>query len=233
MIPVHLSRGGGRPRVSATSVVLASVASLALASSTCFVPAAFSDSGNAVHATIKVAGGSEEPPPTRSVTVSPSTVTYGSCTENGTGKPTGNELKLPAGECFAPTQSADGAAEITVTNGSEPSQIDVAGAQAAPNGGGTDWQLCGNGLTCTGSDGQQPGADQYLEATLSLAGELQTGAILTGAPQCDKAFQPGAAGCQASADEHHAELLAIEGPESSSSRSATFTTSITWTAAAP
>ena len=54
---------------------------------------------------------------------------------------------------------------------------------------------------------------------------------LSDSPECDIAFALGS--CEAEPGKSEAESLRIEGPESSNHTSATFTTTITWTAAAP
>src|SRR5438477_2584443 len=68
----------------------------------------------------------------RSVTVSPTAVTYGNCTKGGT------SLAFPNDNCDTPA--------ITVTNTGTAGHINVRGSDAVPSDNGTPWSLC---TTCT------------------------------------------------------------------------------------
>lgn len=190
--------------------------------------------GTSVTATINVA-----PPSTRSLTVSTQAVDYDSCHEES-GIYAGTALALPHGECEA-NNVPDGNFYFTVTNGAAASDIDVTGTSAVPSDGGADWTLCGANATgapaCAGTgivnlpvgSAEPPGADQYIEATNHP--EWVHDLALSDSPECDIAFALGS--CEAEPGKSEAESLRIEGPESSNDTSSTFTTTITWTAAAP
>ncbi|HEX6488363.1 MAG TPA: hypothetical protein VF137_05740 [Candidatus Dormibacteraeota bacterium] len=182
--------------------------------------------GNSVTATIDIA--------VRSVTVTPSTITYGNCVD-GSGQSTATGL-VAGGACNT------GATTITITNGPVGGTIDVNGADAIPSDNGTHWTLCGgNGApNCTGSSnptqppypifaGNLPGPNQFAEETNSTA--ANGGTILSGTPQCDRAFANPAV-CTATAGQvATGEVLTLWGPQSWTDPSLTFTTVVTWTAA--
>jgi hypothetical protein len=154
----------------------------------------------------------------RSVTVSPSSVAI--C-------PSSSPLIYPSGTCTSP--------EITITNGLAGGHMDVVGADAVPadNGLQQDWTLCGNtgqGYNCSGGNiSTTPGNNQYLEQTEPFGGG--TAATPLGYyAECDTAFDSGGTGCVTTSEEASNELIALTGPESSTDQSASFTTSVTWTA---
>lgn len=151
----------------------------------------------------------------RSVTLSTTNLTYGSCTG---GSSTGPKLGFPNGTCATGT--------VVVTNGEAPATISVSATNAVPSDGGKAWALCGGSGTPPCAVGsRKPGTDQYLEGT----GGGPRGVVLGTSPHCDPAF--GTPPCRAANPGDAAnEAFLLVGPQSSTDDSATFTTSITWTA---
>ncbi len=209
--PLRTSRGCWK---ACASTAVATLAAALLAAA-----ATHADTTGSVTETISVS-----PPVTYSLTVSPASVNVCSSQE---------PLGFP--------NKASYSDPITVTSGPVAADIDVNGADAGPADGGTPWTLCGGtgGPACSiFNDGafSIPGKDQYLEQTDNSA---SPGPLLTSTPQCDTAFTAGhscaAAPNQSSprgpASAGYAVLL--EGPSQSTDPSATFTTSVTWTAVAP
>ena len=155
----------------------------------------------------------------RSVTVSATTVTYGSCSGADP-----KVLSFPNGRCVS--------AQVEVKNGAAAAKIDVSGASAGPADDGKSWTLCGGqrGAACAGARGA-PGENQYSERT---AGQLShtaliEGPLLSSSAACDTAFSR--TGCTAAAKQTGVpESLELVGPASSSDRSTRFTTTIVWTA---
>jgi hypothetical protein len=195
---------------------------------------AYAASSASVTATINVA-----PPPVRSLTVSTEAINYMVCYEADETY-SGSELTLPHGKCEGRNEPG-GEFYFTITNGGVSSDIDVAGQDAAPSDNGDPWTLCGaspmGSQACGGTGSVQlpvsvtspPAVNQYIEETVHP--ESSAGVALSDFPQCDLAFSVG--NCEASANQSEAESLIIEGPESSTDTSSTFTTAITWTAVAP
>ena len=151
---------------------------------------------------------------------------------------TTDPLTFPNGDC----RSSD----ITITNGTAPSEIDVNGQGAVPAdagtpGAGPDWTLCSpnngtaptyNGPACTPA---KPGQDQYNETTVSSSGTTAGAQVLSDLPQCDAAFDLTLASnpnCAATSNQSQAEGLALIGPSSSTDPSQTWTSEVTWTAVA-
>lgn len=193
-------------------------AAAALGSAVAAEPAAANADGSTT-ATIDVA--------VRSVTVSPTAVTYSPCfDDNGTS--TGSVLVPPDGAC--------GAGPLTVTNGGAPSNIEVNGSDAVPVDNGTHWVLCGSASPATScaQGAFTPGQDQYLEQTehYLASGSPRSGPFLSNSPACDTAFgDPSAPSCAAAPNQATQETLGMTGPSSSTDPSGTFSTVITWTAA--
>jgi hypothetical protein len=142
-------------RRALTAVALSAVALVATG-----VPAR---AGNSVGVTIGVV-----PAPVKSVTVSVSSLTYGSCSG---GSSTAGQLGFPNATCST--------ASYIVTNGNAAAQIDVTGADAVPSSGLTHWTLVPN----------MPGQDQYTEGIVGT-----TFTLLTNSPQSDRSFGSAAAG---------------------------------------
>jgi len=162
----------------------------------------------------------------RSVTVSPSSIAFGSCVTNDGLTSTGSALTFPNGGCQA--------INITITNGTAPGHIDITGADAIPADSGTHWTLCGavaaaGGATC--ANGQfTPGVDQFFEEGHSSNTSAPSPPLST-TPQCDLAFaNSGGASCSATSGQVGSEYLSLEGPSSSTDNSTSFTTIWTWTA---
>lgn len=154
---------------------------------------------------------------TRSVTVSPSTLTLDYCFDSAQNS-TGTYLAYPNGDCST-------SAKVTVSNGNAPGHIDVNGADAIPSDNGTHWTLCGGSGTGCGNAGF-PGQDQFGEQGHSPAGNSP---FLTTTPQCDTSFS---ASCTASSGQSNSSItLELIGPMASSDGSTSFSTVWTWTAA--
>jgi hypothetical protein len=160
------------------------------------------------------------PPPVKSVTVSATSETFGSCTGTST-----TALSFPNGHCNTPS--------VTVSNdGPTAEQIYVQGSDAVPADGGTHWTLCsvqGSAAPpCPGGTSGAPGVNQFFGAT----GSVTSATPLALSAQCDVGFQPSQGGtCNASPGQvGAAESLLMEGPSQTSDTSPTFTTTITWTA---
>jgi hypothetical protein len=177
-------------------------------------------------ATINVA-----PPPVKSVTVSPTTLTYASCGSGNSG--TASQLPFPSGECN--TQS------YSVTNsGNVSEQISVQGADAVSSGTGThtNWTLCSSFSgdqspppACTGVgalSGNFPGQNQFEEEVNSSPVFIE----LSNSPQCDLSFgaRSGTTCASAAANASRSPWLQMIGPASSTDPSLTFTTTVTYTA---
>lgn len=159
-------------------------------------PALAATSGS-VQATVNTA-----PPPVKSVTLSTSALTFGSCS-GGNSTPT--QLGFPSANCFTDP--------VTVTNGSAPSVITIALGQFSPSDGGTPWTFTqGN-----------PGQDQFAE-------NLQQGNTSFPLIQAgdDPVFSP--LGKLAPAGASAAEQLHLFGPSGSTDPSPQFTQAVTWTA---
>ena len=165
---------------------------------------------------------SSAPMPTRSITVSPNAATYICANPDG--------LSFPNGRCNTE--------RITIRNGAVPSRILVNGADAVPEGGGTNWVLCGGAVTgdptCVNAGQPQPGADQYRESTVPFF-PFSQGPILSNTPKCDTAFTAftfgGSGGsCDAGPNQSSGETVALTGPASSTTMPDSFSTAIMWTA---
>lgn len=185
------------------------------------IPAGASSSGTD-SATVNLA-----PPPVRSVTVSPTTASFGGCTgPSGTGSSVDpSELEFPNGLCFVGSSSPTGTTGVTITNGAAPGHIDVNGQDATPADGGTSWALITTGT---------PGADQFREATngSQFPSVPSNEVIVPTIPVCDTGFTvtSGNGDCTATANQLSTELLVLEGPSASSDQNGPFTVVTTWTA---
>ena len=143
-----------------------------------------------------------------SITISPTTSTFGSCSE-GNSTPTG--LGFPNGQCIAPGDLSG----ITITNEGAAGRIFVQGGDAIPSDGGTHWTLVGS----------TPARDQYFMATSAVPNN-GGGVVLTTSPQCDTAF--GGTTCAAAAGASAVERLNLVGPSVSTDTSPSFSTQVTW-----
>jgi hypothetical protein len=146
-----------------------------------------------------------------SITISPATSTFGTCSQ-GNSTPTG--LGFPNGSCFAPGDLTG----ITITNTGPAGHIFVQGGDAVPSDGGTHWTLTGS----------TPGRDQYLLSTAGVPGN-NGGVLLTTSPQCDQAVT--GTTCAAGAGASFKEQLDLVGPSVSTDPSPSFSTQVTWTVA--
>lgn len=210
-------RHGWRPLALAISVM--SLVSLSAA------PALAASTGSST-GTITVAT-----PAVYSVTVSPSTFSFGSCGTN-LGASTGSSLGFPNGKCLYGTGSGSVyTTGFTITNTGAAGHIDVNGANAVPSDAGTPWTLCTEQSTCTNDGGLYPGANQFQVNTEADPEGSNAYAILSNSPACDGAFDGGTTGgCSAASGASQIEGLVMTGPESSTDTSSTFTTTLTWTA---
>jgi len=159
-------------------------------------------------------------PDVLSVTVSPTSATFGSCTGGDSTSP--SELGFPNGICHV--------SGLLITNTGLPGHMMVSGAAMSPAGGGAPWVLCGgsDGTPPVCSNGNQPGADQYNLALTNTVGHF--GLALSGQAQCDTTFSGGMApGCSAASGQKTTENVRLLGPQSTSSGANSYTTTITWT----
>jgi hypothetical protein len=132
-------------------------------------------------------------------------------------------LAFPNGTC-----STNGV--VTITNGTQVGHIDVQGADAIPSDSGTHWTLCGGtGASCTGTGGAKPGQDQFEQGTTN-ATATPTPVPMTTSPACDIEFDGTAGDCVAGSGQSQSEDLFLVGPSASTDTSASFTTTVTWTA---
>jgi hypothetical protein len=178
------------------------------------VPPANASTDGGTTATVTVA--------VRSITVSPSTTAFDTCSGQGTL----HVITFPDAVC-----TTSGSHDVTITNGTAPGHIDVFGADAIPADNGTHWTLCtmtASPPLCTGPSGA-PGPDQFNEIDQNASTINVNGPSLTTASpgQCDTGFS---SGCVAGSSQQVSEDLQLEGPSSSTDASATFTTVWTWTA---
>jgi hypothetical protein len=161
--------------------------------------------------------------PVLSVTVSPSSGSFGSC-----GGADQSILSFPNGSCRTPS----GAGGLQITNGGAPARVMVSGADLAPAGGGRSWVLCGSGdgvaPACT--SGGEPGADQYRLHAIAADGTRSE--YLSDQAQCDLAFS-GGKNCHAAPGQQAAEVLALTGPARTTNTATSFTSTVTWTVVAP
>ena len=170
-------------------------------------------------------------PTIRSVTVSPSTATFGNCTGGSADADTASTssaLGYPNGHCWEGAPGATGSFPIKITYQGPPGQVFVVGANASPSGGGPDWALCNPSAACTGPGGA-PGVDQYMVKNFGTDTNNSTG--LTGSLTCDHEFS--SRGCSATQGQSEKEGIELIGPESSGSTSSSWTVTVTWAAAPP
>jgi len=167
----------------------------------------------------------------RSISVTPSSATYGDCSGGSA-----DALNFPNGECRAPSSQVV-PASITVANGPVSGHVNVTGASffGLDMDTNSQWQLCNtidNGLGgnpgCTGASGV-PGQNQAHESAVHAANTLSQIALGTAA-QCDNAFVGDNSGCTASANQSEQEYLSLVGPSSTTNPTSTFSTTVTWTA---
>jgi hypothetical protein len=202
-----------------------------------FVLATYSSAATSgpVNAQLNVTSTTMPPPPhVRSITVSPSTVTYGNCDFN----PGQANLTFPNGECSTTVSPGVGqAAGITITNGTATGHIDVQTSNFVPSDSGTSWTPCVSDSSvstapkCTGPAGsgtfRYPGVNEFASSTNDVG--LTTGGPYLGtSPACDTQFDAG--DCAAAANASTTEALEMTGPSSSTDSSLSFTQTVTWTA---
>ncbi|HEY1830006.1 MAG TPA: hypothetical protein VGG38_07175 [Acidimicrobiales bacterium] len=174
-------------------------------------------------------------PPTYSLTVSPTTISFCSA---------GTPLTYPNGLCTYGNLPNSGPVTdgVTITNTGTAGDIDVNGANAVPSDGVTadDWTLCNgtsasddpSAVNCPGADNGNPGHPGSNQYALDTEANISGGTVpypLSDSPTCDVAFS-GLETCAATSEQSQEEALFLEGPSSTTDTSATFTTTITWTA---
>jgi hypothetical protein len=170
-------------------------------------------------------------PTVRSVTVSPATAHFRTCSGGRAAdntQSTSTKLGYPNGQCWV---GAPGASyPITITNTGIASYVDVNGAGAVPSDDGDQWTLCNRGPSpaagCTGHNDNWPGNDQYLVQNFGPYGVDNGG--LTDSPRCDREFDPSGR-CWAVQGAAQTEGIELTGPYESSDSSTSWTVTITWT----
>jgi hypothetical protein len=208
------------PRRRLTGPLMAACA-LTIATLAAAVPANASSTGTN-SATVNLA-----PPPVRSITVSPTTTSFGNCTgPNGSGSsvdPT--ELEFPNGLCTVGSSGPAGTSGITITNGAAAGHIDVNGQSATPADNGQSWSLVVTGT---------PGTDQFREATngSQFPAVSSNEVIVPTIPVCDTGFNvvSSSGDCSAAPAQSSTEILVLEGPSASTDQNGPFTVVTTWTA---
>jgi len=168
-----------------------------------------------------------------SVTVSPSTARFASCT-GGNGSvntaSTSAALGFPNGQCWLGKAGSGGSYPITITNTGVAAKIDVNGGNAVPSDNGTQWGLCNLGsspvVTCANASGKLPGNNQYLLQNFAAGSENTAG--LTNSSVCDPEFAAGS--CAAVTGDAQQEGIKITGPELSYDTATSWTVTVKWTA---
>jgi hypothetical protein len=168
-----------------------------------------------------------------SVSVSPSTARFGSCT-GGNGSvntaSTSAALGFPNGQCWLGKAGSGGSYPITITNTGVAAKIDVNGGNAVPPDSGTQWGLCNLGsspvVACANASGKLPGNNQYLLQNFAAGGENTAG--LTNNSVCDPEFAAGS--CAAVTGDAQQEGIKITGPELSYDTATSWTVTVKWTA---
>lgn len=152
----------------------------------------------------------------RSISVSVTSFDFDTCTLDDVDSE--GKLSFPNGRCRGPV--------ITVTNGEAPSNVNVRATDFEGSDGGSTWALCAvAGPACTGSGG--PGVD---EASLQVnSADFGLSFLVTTTDRCDANFL--AAGeCVADPGQQEQEVLDVIGPEGTTNGSASFSTTVTWSA---
>jgi hypothetical protein len=184
-------------------------------------PAPAASNGSSITISLKTV------PTIRSVTVSPGKATFSNCSGGNSSlytKSTSAELGYPNGNCWDGDPS--GSFPIKIKYKGPPGQVFVAGSNAVPASGGSQWSLCSSG--CSGSN-NLPGADQYMVKNFGAGLNSSTG--LTGTLSCDHQF--GAQGCSATPGQSQSEGVELIGPETSGNTATSWTITIMWAAALP
>jgi len=168
-----------------------------------------------------------------SVTVSPSSASFGGCAGGSASvntASTSTALGFPNGHCSLGIAGAHGSFPITITNSGVAADVYVNGDNAVPSDGGTQWGLCNFGTNpakaCSADSGKLPGADQYVVQNFTAGSMNATG--LTGTMTCDTQFAAG--GCSAVQGDAQSEGILLTGPASSTDQATSWTVTITWTA---
>ena len=167
---------------------------------------------------------------TRSITVSPGSVTFKHCSGGSPDNPsTSTKLGYPNATCSVGLTSADGPLPIKIHNTGTRAKIEVSASNANPSGTGPEWQLCGPPGTVSCTSGSNPGENQF-EAWITAKGIPRAG--LTASAVCDSDFSA-ANGCNAKRGQSGNEGIQLLGPAGFNSTSTSYTITITWMAAPP
>jgi hypothetical protein len=155
------------------------------------------------------------PAAVRSITVSPSTGTFGDCNDNN-----GlfiSTLTIPGGFCRLGAVNDE--QYVTVTNGPVAGHVYVNGADAVPTSGGSGWTL-----------GENPAADVFTETSIGRVANITH--PLSATPTCDPAANPISADdiCAAASNGSFDESLEIFAPTGSTATSTQMQVTTTWTA---
>jgi hypothetical protein len=173
------------------------------------------------------------PPPTLSVTMSPTSASCGNYSGGQSPQAsTSTALGFPNASCAVGVPGGAGSSfPFKITNGTANSQIEIQASSAVPSDGGTQWILCGPAVPCTGpasQSGKFPGANQFVAENFAAGKQPNE---LTGTPVCDPDFDVGTiAGCSASPRQSQTEGIQFIGPSSSKDNSQSWTITITWIA---
>jgi len=174
-------------------------------------------------------------PTIRSVTVSPGSVEFGSCSGgDGATNSTPNAMGYPNGLCSVGVVNEQ--FPITVSYTGIPGQVYVQSGNAVPADGGTQWTLCSPPTggseqaqtKCNGTDGL-PGNDQYM--IQNFAEQVTSATVVNNSAACDEEFDP-SGGCSATpaefAKQSQHEGLLLTGPANWDDHSTSWTMTITW-----
>ena len=210
-----------------TVIALVAVAGLAACTSSSGTTAGTAGKGSSIAVSLKVV------PTIISVTVSPSSASFGGCTGGNASVNTASTpaaLGFPNGHCWLGTPGTNGSFPIKITNTGVAADVYVNGGNAVPSDGGTQWDLCNFGTkpatACSGDGGKLPGNNQYVVQNFA-AGSMNA-AGLTNTMTCDTLFAAGR--CSAVEGSARSEGILLTGPASSSDQSTSWTVTIMWTA---
>lgn len=211
-----------------TVIALVAVAGLAACTTSSGTTAGTPGKGSSIAISLKVV------PTIVSVTVSPSSASFGGCTGGNASVNTASTpaaLGFPNGHCSLGTPGTNGSFPITITNTGVAAHVYVNSGNAVPSDGGTQWGLCNFGtnpaVACSGNGGKLPGNNQYVVQNFAVGRMNPTG--LTNTMTCDPEFR--APPCLAVTQGYgQSEGILLTGPASTSDQSTSWTVTITWTA---
>ena len=220
-------RDARRRSAPRTVIALVALAGLAACTSSSGTTAGTVGKGSSIAVSLKVV------PTIISVTVSPSSASFGGCTGGNASVNTASTpaaLGFPNGHCRLGTPGTNGSFPIKITNTGVAANVYVNGGTAVPSDGGTQWGLCNFGtkpaIACSSDGGKKPGNNQYVAQ--NFAAGIMNPAGLTNTMTCDTLFAAGR--CSAVQGSAQSEGILLTGPASSSDQSTSWTVTITWTA---